>query len=347
MSTERTPLTWLVLWLGLPLLLAFSVAVSVMPTVQALYNDVLLFSADMGARPYGPRGLSLLDVGTRHTRPLTAAYDNDRGLYPTVNPADGSVAFVTPDGIQATDGFKAEPVSLIDIPQNDTVRGLAWSPDGSRLAYLRSTNFGQVVEVKPRGAPPDWLTRPIVIPRAWLAWSPDSRQVMYLNSSSEESIPELVAIDVGTGDQQVLNRGEWVRGGAWSPDGSQVAFVTTTAVHLVNADGTANRRVIRLPNLGDQIAWAPDGEAFAIPAFVQRAYTIMVYDVAAQSARVFTNPLPETMRTTPLAWSSDGMRIAYMHRRDLYTLGVHDGRIRRLTYDQPFALGDGRLEYRP
>src|SRR5262249_38743561 len=55
------------------------------------------------------------------------------GLYPTWSPDQSRVAFVAPYGIHSTDG--KHDVLLIPIPTANLTGPIAWSPDGSKIAF--------------------------------------------------------------------------------------------------------------------------------------------------------------------------------------------------------------------
>src|SRR5262249_46826566 len=55
------------------------------------------------------------------------------GLYPTWSPDQSRVAFVAPDGIHSTDG--KHDVLLIPIPTGNLTGPIAWSPDGTKIAF--------------------------------------------------------------------------------------------------------------------------------------------------------------------------------------------------------------------
>jgi dipeptidyl aminopeptidase/acylaminoacyl peptidase len=57
---------------------------------------------------------------------------------------------------------------------------------------------------------------------------------------------------------------------AWSPDESMIAFVWTdkyggkAAVHVVNADGSGERQVARIPWVTSGLDWSPDGSTVIV-----------------------------------------------------------------------------------
>lgn len=148
----------------------------------------------------------------------------------------------------------------------------SWSPDGSRLAFIRVP--GGRMEAAPVG-------NPAKINQVWImnadgtdahrgtgvpgganrpAWSPDGARILF---DSRESL-WTVNTD-GTGLHQVLAPAPPATDafGAWSSDGSRIAFMSTRGgfdqndVWLVNSDGTGLRRLTRTPTNDAEPRWRP------------------------------------------------------------------------------------------
>lgn len=124
----------------------------------------------------------------------------------------------------------------------------AWSPDGSRVAYL--SNRIMMVAAAGSGARP--LTEPCCgseFAGSPLAWSPDGRRVAFIDGADVRA----VAVDSG----EVTTLVAKATTPAWSPDGLRLAFLdysVTRADNLLNgevgvadADGGNRRIVMTLP----------------------------------------------------------------------------------------------------
>ncbi len=112
-----------------------------------------------------------------------------------------------------------------------------WSPDGGRIAYLRSDAYW-VIDAK--GGDPSVLIPPGLVPRLYdCSWSPQSR---YLVCSTLEQKPALYLVDLETNSaSKLLDEGGWWP--RWSPDGSQIAFERDHQVWVVHADGSGLRQL--------------------------------------------------------------------------------------------------------
>jgi Tol biopolymer transport system component len=141
------------------------------------------------------------------------------------------------------------------------IYALAWSPDGSTIAYATSlvgfnlVRPGASYERIP-GAPAPSLQSG----SEGLVWSPDGTR---LAVTTEKAGVVVVRID-GSGKRTVLDRQP--QHIAWSPDGRRLAFVDGHDVGVVSASGGAPLLVAgstRTPSFWSGLAWSPDGTLVA------------------------------------------------------------------------------------
>lgn len=124
----------------------------------------------------------------------------------------------------------------------------------------------------------------------------------------------IAIMDLTSGETSVL-KGIQGRDLHWSPDGTQIAYVTAGDAYGVFVIGSDGKKPIQLSNLGyETIAgWSPDGRRlyYAIPSSSNDGFLLRAADVATgEASDLFV--LKESSRKAPMpAVSPDGNWIAY------------------------------------
>ena len=184
-------------------------------------------------------------------------FDPETGERTSVTTVDGISALSwSPDGDAIAIASPSSGVSIIDlatgrstsIAQIGTVedRDLSWSPDGTRLLLEA---HGRIIVLNADGS-----DRRVLVVNAdnvgAPAWSPDGTAIAYLGTSGPErrASPEVWVIGADGSDATRVFHAECcpadASGPVWSPDGSRLAFWTTSVPFgsqlVVNADGTGS-----------------------------------------------------------------------------------------------------------
>lgn len=124
---------------------------------------------------------------------------------------------------------------------------------------------------------------------------------------------------------------------AWSPDGRRVAFVRGDgSVYVMNADGSAIKRVTEPRPEVEAPAWSPDGRRLAFGAAAGSAFAIYVVNVDGTGLRrVFQ---VKTGWVGDPDWSPDAKRLAVARdptehggETDIYVMSADGSAARRVT----------------
>jgi TolB protein len=128
-------------------------------------------------------------------------------------------------------------------PASDAV----WSPDGRKIAFVRSNTRLGVYVVNADGSGVRKLTpKPMGALYAAPAWSPDGRKIAFAGERDGNS--EIYLMNADGGGQRNLTLNLAYDGDpAWSPDGQRITFVSNRdgryEVYVMNADGSGQRRL--------------------------------------------------------------------------------------------------------
>jgi Tol biopolymer transport system component len=228
------------------------------------------------ANSQSPWGFDLYTVAPDGSdrRRLTADGRNGEAV---LSPNGERVAFVKSDGSPPRDLYvmNADGVggalAIVSFPRtsgDDAIRGIAWSPDSTRLAFFRG-GPAPIHVVDARDGTPFPLAQagdpgPLA-PR--LEWSPDGAELLYETENDIwakplDGRPARRVVSLAGNDSQP----------AWSPDASRIAFVHRAAepndgVYVVRRDGTDLRHVAATgaAPVGN-VRWKPDGTAVVFDA---------------------------------------------------------------------------------
>ncbi len=244
-------------------------------------------------------------------------------------------------------------VTRLASERGDT--GPAWSPDGSRIAFVRFGGAAPGIYVM--NADGTGLRRitdggpGIDGTDVGPAWSPDGTRIAF----AREGRP--AGADTGNTDIYVANSdgADVVRltrdpvmeySPAWSPDGSRIAFVgydlaaggrppSSMRLFVMNADGTGVRALG--PENVDRPAWSPDGSDIAF-VDTQTGWIMAIHPDGTGLRRVVdaARLVGGVHLVSGATWSPDGTRIAFTAGPDatdthIYLVDRDGSGVRQLT----------------
>jgi Tol biopolymer transport system component len=246
-------------------------------------------------------GIYLMDRdGSDLRRLVDLPRDQDSGN------ADSAALDWSPDGTRIVYPYPYggidSPLYVVDIDDGQVTnltgddqerwvtRTVAWSPDGSMIAFARThrgglPNASRLFVMNADGTSErELITGPEPHPQVYgLAWSPDGSSIAFIQYVGDASDPAPVrgflrVVDADGSGLRTL-AGPWPSGGcciwisideplAWSPDGTSIAMTRWVgedpdfhpAIVLVNADGSGEHVLTE----GSWFDWSPDGSRLVV-----------------------------------------------------------------------------------
>ena len=237
-----------------------------------------------------------------------------------VSPDRSRIAFIAPDGTQygngaahrsvfvaGAGGVSPQPVS--DLKADLSQFGLAWSPDGSRVAYAAQiageggSPGDEVVVVNADGTGRRQLTTGADVfadmPGTRPAWSRDGSRIAFVTARGET----VDAVDVATGAVTTVaqDSSNAFSDLTWLPSGQLIALDRTGVVQIA-ADGASLRRVTR-DNVPLTYSLSPDGKTVAYTGSDGMLRTIAVTGGPVRSYNAASGS------SSPPSWSADGLAV--------------------------------------
>jgi len=181
---------------------------------------------------------------------------------------------------------------------------LAWSPNGSKIAFGREiVNFGfKIYTVGVHGGSQQlvaWGQRP--------DWSPDGKELIFDRPVSFifPTEPNLYVVNAdGSGARLLADSASEAR---FSPDGRQIVFDRGGEIWTMNADGSDQEQLTQVPETDWAPVWSPNGRQIAF-LHGSSLYQLYVMNVDGSGQRQLA---PSTGEEFEPDWSPNGTRIAY------------------------------------
>ncbi len=170
------------------------------------------------------------------------------------------------------------------------------------------------------------------------AWRPDGREILV--TSYRTGRPQLFAFRLSDRSFRPVGNRANAMGGAYSPDGSRIAFTVTqganTDIWVMNADGSGARQLTHEGAIDVSPTWSPDGRRLAFTS--DRAGTPQVYVMGADGSGPRRLTFQGNYNQTP-QWSPRGDLIAFTARDerkvfDVFVVSPDTGAVSRITQDQ-------------
>jgi dipeptidyl aminopeptidase/acylaminoacyl peptidase len=226
---------------------------------------------------------------------------------------------------------------------DNTVRTIAWRPDGKEILYIADQNGDEQHQVYTIGARGGWseaLTNKLDAQHliGSEAYSPDMKTIVYAANDVNPMNMEIILRDVATGE----TRRPFPSGGgmyipvSWSPNGRYLTGIklTSNAKQDILLLDTQTDAVIQATDHGEEVIFAPgpwvkDSSGFYIVTNYQREFTgLAFYRVADQKWEWVEAPDYDVENVSlskdgrVLVWVVNEGGASRLHGRDLQTGGV-------------------------
>lgn len=189
--------------------------------------------------------------------------------------------------------------------------GVAFSPDGNRIAYADAYEAGLRVERVDGRGPDRTLTRQ---PDFDPDWSPNGQRLVFARILSYEDYSQELRIKEGPATRHLIDGSD----PAWSIKG-KIAFVHSDGgIYIIRPDGSGLRRVVRR---GTEPDWSPDGRFIVYAAGGASIWVVRADGRGAHRLHAGSSP----------SFSPNGHKIVYVGRDGrLEIMGSRGKQVRRV-----------------
>jgi TolB protein len=240
---------------------------------------------------------------------------------PAWSPDGKKLAFVSNFSDNTHNVFVMEPdaageginlaVQVTHYTDGGYLNGPVWSPDGSRIAFVRGTAEGNRSVLV---AASDGTTGPPVTIAAHgqhPSWAPDGGKIVY----SEGQQVYLKNAD-GSGSATMLENGAG-REPAWSPDGTRIAFdfiahpAEFVDLHIVSSNGGGTPVIVPVNTQWTFSSWSPTGAQIAYQATSENDGYFRVVNADGSGDHGLPHITHVNANGPAPSWSPDSSRLVY------------------------------------
>jgi TolB protein len=206
---------------------------------------------------------------------------------------------------------------LLTRSRKTSSRSPSYSPDGRRIAFVKSHKQSDLWLMRSSGSHRRQLTRTAGTDETEPAWSPDGKEIAFAvtRPASAKGI-WLIGVD-GRHRHQLTNGSD--ADPSWSPDGNEIAFDRYDAstqvfnVFTVPAGGGTPTDLSSDPGISDlQPAWSPNGSRILFTSDRPDTFRLDLWVMNADGSDVRQVTDTQDLDEHDPVWSPNGRWIAYV-----------------------------------
>jgi Tol biopolymer transport system component len=217
------------------------------------------------------------------------------------------------------------PLRVTSNPLTDT--NPVWSPDGQRLAFVRTGAAGVGTEngyyiVPALGGEERKVAVSNYVPNmnggSNMAWSPDGRNLIFCDKRTPDSPPGMFSVDVESHAVKTIIEGRgYVANPVFSPDGRMLAytrgpgFISHDLFVMDMKSGASHQLTRELRSIGG-LAWTPDGSSIIFSSNRLGLFALWRIDVAGGDPQRLTVGAADAVSPSI---ARSGSRMSYLSRR--------------------------------
>ncbi len=211
----------------------------------------------------------------------------------------------------------------------------AWSPDGTRIAYVSFERRKPIVFVHNLVDGTRTILADFEGANSAPSWAPDGRRLTI--TLTRDGVAQIYVVNAdGSGLTRITNSQAIDTEAAWSPDGSTILFTSdrggSPQIYRMPSTGGSAERVTFEGSYNVTPRWSPDGRSFC---FIQRnsgRYNVAIQDLGSREAVLLTDGRIDSSPT----FAPNGRMILYAseyNRRGILAAVSRDGRVKQRISD--------------